>query len=117
MEGPANAKLEQQRNWNGVAEGWGRWLAWTERNFGPVADWLREAARSRSGGRILDVACGAGFPALEIARSVGPARIVACDLSPRMLAIARGCARARRVSPRIGARRDRRDRRLGSTVE
>jgi ubiquinone/menaquinone biosynthesis C-methylase UbiE len=51
---------------------------------------MREAliqhARLEPGMRVLDLACGTGDPALEIARRVGPhGRVTATDLSPQML--------------------------------
>jgi ubiquinone/menaquinone biosynthesis C-methylase UbiE len=43
-----------------------------------------------AGATVLDLACGPGDPALEIARRLaGRARVIATDLSPGMLAIAR----------------------------
>ena len=47
------------------------------------------------GARALDVACGTGDLALELARRVGPGgEIVACDFSERMLDLARAKAAA-----------------------
>lgn len=77
----------QQTHWNAVAGGWARWFEWTERNFSPLTAWLRGAAGWQPGARILDVACGAGYPALAAAASVRPhGRVVATDISPEMIA-------------------------------
>jgi ubiquinone/menaquinone biosynthesis C-methylase UbiE len=90
----ADAKAQQIGHWDAVAPGWAAWLSWTERQFAPVTDWLIEAAAWAPGVRALDVACGAGYPALAAARLVGPGgRIVAIDISPAMLAAAAGAAR------------------------
>ena len=87
---------QQRRHWDGVAAGWGAWLDWTDRNFAPVADWLANAAGWMPGHHVLDVACGAGFPALSAAARVAPhGHITAIDLSPAMIAYAAQCAGAR----------------------
>ena len=86
---------QQKKHWNAVAGGWGTWLDWTSRNFQPIADWLANVARWQPGARVLDVACGAGFPALAAAAAVRPGgTVVATDISPGMLAVA--ASRARR---------------------
>jgi ubiquinone/menaquinone biosynthesis C-methylase UbiE len=65
------------------------WLDWTERNFRPVTDWFVDAAGWKPGSRVLDVACGSGYPALEAARRVRPGgSVVATDISTEMLAVA-----------------------------
>jgi len=75
----------QKKHWDAVADGWAAWAEWTDRNFAPLADWFAHAAGWRAGARVLDVACGAGFPALAAASHVGPAgTVVAIDLSPAM---------------------------------
>jgi SAM-dependent methyltransferase len=49
----------------------------------------------RPGLRVLDLGSGTGQPALDLARAVGPAgQVAATDLSPAMLALAEGHARA-----------------------
>lgn len=86
---------QQRKHWNAVAGGWGTWHDWTSRNFQPVADWIGHAARWRPGARVLDVACGSGFPSFAAAAAVRPGgTVVAIDISPEMLAVA--ASRARR---------------------
>ena len=87
---PSGSFQEKQRkHWNAVADGWAAWLGWIERNFSPLTAWCRDAAGWQAGARVLDVACGAGYPALAAAASVGPAgAVVATDISPEMLAVA-----------------------------
>jgi SAM-dependent methyltransferase len=90
-----DVKEQQKKHWNTVAGGWGTWLDWTSRNFQPIADWLGNAAHWQPGARVLDVACGSGFPALAAAAAVRPGgTVVATDISPEMLAVA--ASRARR---------------------
>lgn len=90
-----DVKEQQKKHWNTVAGGWGTWLDWTSRNFQPIADWLGNAAQWQPGARVLDVACGSGFPALAAAAAVRPGgTVVATDISPEMLAVA--ASRAKR---------------------
>ena len=90
-----DVKEQQKKHWNAVAGGWGMWLDWTSRNFQPIADWLGNAAHWQPGARVLDVACGSGFPALAAAAAVRPGgTVVATDISPEMLAVA--ASRAKR---------------------
>jgi demethylmenaquinone methyltransferase/2-methoxy-6-polyprenyl-1,4-benzoquinol methylase len=64
--------------------------------------WRRRAvdlAALGPGDRALDVACGTGDLAFELARRVGPGgEVVACDFSERMLVLAR--AKAEAATPR-----------------
>ncbi len=92
---PADGIRDRQlKHWNTVADGWGVWFEWTERNFAPLTAWLRDAAGWAPGARVLDVACGAGYPALAAARAVEPGgRVIASDLSSEMLAVAAAHAR------------------------
>jgi SAM-dependent methyltransferase len=91
-------KEQQRKHWNVAADGWAAWLEWIERNFAPVTEWLRGAACWEPGAHILDVACGAGYPALTAAVSVRPGgRVVATDISPKMIAVAARHAHLRGV--------------------
>jgi SAM-dependent methyltransferase len=98
MSSADRIKEQQRKHWNVVADGWAAWLEWIERNFGPVTEWLRGAACWEPGAHILDVACGAGYPALTAAVSVRPGgRVVATDISPKMIAVAARHAHLRGV--------------------
>jgi SAM-dependent methyltransferase len=80
-------KVSQRAHWDTVSGGWAAWIEWTERNFSPVTDWFREVGVWRPGTRILDVACGAGYPAMAAAAAVRPdGQVLATDLSPGMVA-------------------------------
>src|SRR5262245_23923979 len=88
-------KEQQTRHWNAVAGGWAAWLAWTERNFLPVTECVADRAGWRPGVRVLDVACGAGYPALAAAVRVRPGgTVIASDLAPEMTAVAAAAAAA-----------------------
>jgi demethylmenaquinone methyltransferase/2-methoxy-6-polyprenyl-1,4-benzoquinol methylase len=67
-------------------------LANTVLSLGRDAAWRRRAAGAtglREGRSALDVACGTGMLAAELARLVGPTgRVVGTDFSPEMLALA-----------------------------
>lgn len=87
-------KGRQTAHWNAVADGWDAWLDWTERNFHPLTTWFHEAAGWTPRARVLDVACGAGYPALAAARAVRPGgRVLATDLAPLMVSVASNRAR------------------------
>ncbi len=61
--------------------------------FGPWAPLLLQAANPQPGERVLDVACGTGIVARQVARWVGASgQVVGLDLSPAMLAVARSAA-------------------------
>jgi ubiquinone/menaquinone biosynthesis C-methylase UbiE len=91
----AQFKVQQTKHWDEVAGGWAARADWTERNFAPLTAWLRTTGCWRAGSRVLDVACGSGYPAIAAALAVGPAgHVVAADISPEMLAAAASRARA-----------------------
>ncbi|HYH21171.1 MAG TPA: methyltransferase domain-containing protein [Azospirillum sp.] len=83
---PVNRDAERVR-WSSSADAWDRWAD-------PMADLadkfnqpLLDAAGVGVGDRVLDLASGAGEPALSAARRVGPAGlVVGSDLVPAMLA-------------------------------
>jgi len=61
--------------------------------FGPWASRLIQAASPRPGERVLDVACGTGVVARQVATHVHPeGKVVGLDLNPNMLAVARTMA-------------------------
>jgi len=85
----------QRKAWSVAAAGWERSADWYGRNFAAAFEGLCRAAGAAPGKRLLDVACGAGQPALRLAALVGPlGRVVAIDLSSEMLAVAARQARA-----------------------
>jgi SAM-dependent methyltransferase len=61
--------------------------------FAPLAREVLDHTEIPVGARVLDVACGTGIVARTIARRMGPTgQVVGLDLSPAMLAAARGAA-------------------------
>jgi SAM-dependent methyltransferase len=83
-------KGQQKAAWDDSAAGWKRWWPTFERAAQTVNDRLVALAEVRAGNRVLDIATGSGEPALTAARAVGPSgRVVAVDMSPGMLAVAR----------------------------
>jgi SAM-dependent methyltransferase len=83
-------KGQQKAAWDDSADGWKRWWPTFERSAQVVNDRLAELAALRPGHRVLDIATGSGEPALTAARLVGQSgHVVAVDMSPAMLAIAR----------------------------
>ena len=81
-------KAAQRKHWNAVATGWAAHSDWTEQNFAPLTQWLQTSGCWRSGSRVLDVACGSGYPAIAAAMAIGSlGRVVATDISSEMLAV------------------------------
>lgn len=81
-------KTAQRRGWSDAAIGWRRW--WDKLEADVVTERLLELAEVKPGARVLDIATGIGEPALTAAAKVGSeGRVVATDISPTMLAIAR----------------------------
>jgi len=65
---------------------WARWHGKIVAQQVNMREALIQHARLEPGMRVLELACGTGDPALEIARRVGPnGRVTATDLSPQML--------------------------------
>ena len=96
---PAKYKNTTRDQWDNAAGAWHRW--------GPtLADWLGESTRAMldmaaigPGCRVLDVAAGAGEQTVSAARRVGPqGRVLATDISPRILEFAAEAARGAGVA-------------------
>jgi len=95
----AEAKDKQHKSWTMVAPGWGKYdplmRAWAQ----PVTDRMIALAGIREGSRVLDIACGAGEPALTVAERVGPkGAVLATDFVEEMVGYARSKAQARALS-------------------
>lgn len=87
-------KRATRQQWNAAARGWNDW--------GPkIRDWLSEPTRImldmaevKAGGRVLDIAAGAGDQTLDIAQRVGArGYVLATDISPGILEFAKDNAR------------------------
>ncbi len=86
-----DANREQIEIWNSVFGP--RWVAHQERLdrvWGPLGDATIERAAVLPGEQVLDVGCGCGATALQLAAKVGPAgAVVGVDVSAPMLAPAK----------------------------
>jgi enediyne biosynthesis protein CalE5 len=83
-------KAQQRQMWDNAAAGWQTWWETIERGAQKVSDRIVELAEIKSGDRVLDIATGIGEPAVTAARKVMPnGKVVAIDISPQMLAIAK----------------------------
>ena len=83
-------KAAQRTQWDQSAAGWNAHTPQIRAWLRPVTDAMMEMARIAPGMAVLDLAAGAGDQTLDIARRVGPAgRVLATDLSPAILALAR----------------------------
>ena len=82
---------EQIAEWNGVLGQ--RWVAMrqeVDRVVAPFGAAALKAAAPQPGERVIDIGCGCGDTAIEIARLVGPAgSVLGIDVSQPMLEVAR----------------------------
>jgi ubiquinone/menaquinone biosynthesis C-methylase UbiE len=78
----------QREQWDRTSDAWRKWADhFSQRNDGPM---YLELAGVQPGQRILEIGAGTGDQTLLLARAVGEdGRVVATDLSERMLAVAR----------------------------
>jgi SAM-dependent methyltransferase len=92
---PVAYKATTREQWQTAAEPWHRWGPVLERWLGEATETMLDLARVGEGGRVLDVAAGAGGQTLAAAKRVGASgSVVATDLSPAILAFAEQSARA-----------------------
>jgi ubiquinone/menaquinone biosynthesis C-methylase UbiE len=87
---PDEFKAQQRQMWNNAAAGWQTWWETIERGAQKVSDKIVELAEVKAGDKVLDIATGIGEPAVTAARKVMPnGKVIAIDISPQMLAIAK----------------------------
>jgi ubiquinone/menaquinone biosynthesis C-methylase UbiE len=92
VRGSNEYKEAERQSWNSVAPAWQKWWKTIERGTKKVSRRLVELAEIESGSRVLDIATGIGEPAITAAKIVGSDRnghVLATDISPQMLSIAR----------------------------
>lgn len=88
-------KAQQRQMWDKAATGWQGWWPTFERGAQKVSDKLVQLAEIKSGDWVLDIATGIGEPAVTAARKVMPdGKVIATDISPQMLAIAKTRAKS-----------------------
>jgi ubiquinone/menaquinone biosynthesis C-methylase UbiE len=92
----ARYKDAQREQWNKDGAAWRRWNPTLDRWYGEVTRQMLDLARIRAGQRILDIAAGAGEPAVSAAERVGPGGcVLATDISEGILELALQVARER----------------------
>ena len=89
-------KNAQREQWNKDGAAWRRWNPTLDRWYGEVTRQMLDLAQIRAGQRILDIAAGAGEPAVSAAERVGPGGyVLATDISEGIVEIALQVARER----------------------
>ncbi len=92
----AKYKNAQREQWNKDGAAWRRWTPTLERWYGAATRRMLELAGVQPGQRILDIAAGAGEPAVSAAERVGPGGyVLATDISEGIVELARQVARER----------------------
>lgn len=87
-------KVTTKAQWEKAAEPWSRWGPTLHTWLGPATQQMLDLCALKAGGSVLDVAAGAGEQTLAAARRVGPTgKVVATDISPRILEFAAQAAR------------------------
>ena len=83
---PAKFKETTRKQWDSAAEAWNRWGPLLTRWLGPATELMLDMTDVGKGGRVLDVAAGAGEQTLTAARRVGPTGyVLATDISAGIL--------------------------------
>ncbi len=91
---PLAYKETTRAQWQEAAEAWNRWGPTLEQWLGEATELMLDQAGVGPGAQVLDLAAGAGGQTIAAARRVGPnGRVVATDISPRILAYAADAAR------------------------
>ena len=92
----AKYKNAQREQWNKDGEAWRRWTPVLDRWYGETTRQLLDMARIGPGQRVLDIAAGAGEPAVSAAERVGPkGYVLATDISEGIVELARQVAAER----------------------
>lgn len=90
----AKYKSAQRAQWNKDGAAWRRWNPTLDRWYGEATRRMLDLARIQPGQHILDIAAGAGEPAVSAARRVGPeGHVLATDISEGILGLALEVAR------------------------
>ena len=86
---PLRYKETTREQWQQAADAWHRWGPTIEAWLGDSTRVMLDLSEIGSGDRVLDLASGAGEPALTIAQRVGPTGyVLATDIAPNILAFA-----------------------------
>jgi SAM-dependent methyltransferase len=91
---PEKFKAATRAQWNETGSGWNDWSAQIRLWLAGSTASMLDLAGVAPGGRVLDVAAGAGDQTLDIAKRVGASgSVLATDLSPGILEFAKANAR------------------------
>ncbi|HEY8600449.1 MAG TPA: methyltransferase domain-containing protein [Thermomicrobiales bacterium] len=102
---PELYKETTRQQWQHAAEAWHRWESTLGTWLGPATEVLLDLAHVGPGDRVLDVASGAGEPAITAAKRVGPeGYVLATDISHNLLEFARQAARKHGVGQIVETR-------------
>jgi ubiquinone/menaquinone biosynthesis C-methylase UbiE len=87
-------KEAQRKSWDSVATGWQEWWRTFENGAETLSNHLVELAKINPNSRVLDIATGIGEPAITAAKKIGSGNggsgyVLATDISPQMLSIAK----------------------------
>jgi SAM-dependent methyltransferase len=92
----AKYKNAQRAQWNKDGAAWRRWNPTLDRWYGEATRRMLDLARIGPGQHVLDIAAGAGEPAVSAAERVGPGGyVLATDLSEGIVELARQVAHER----------------------
>jgi len=90
---PQAFKAKAREQWDRSAQGWNDHTPQIRAWLRTATDAMLDMAGVRPGGKVLDVAAGAGDQTLDIARRVGPSgQVLSTDLSPEILSLAQANA-------------------------
>ena len=83
---PVAYKTTTRAQWETAADSWDAWGPTIEAWLGPATELMLDLAGVSAGGRVLDIAAGAGGQTLAAARRVGArGAVLATDISPAIL--------------------------------
>jgi SAM-dependent methyltransferase len=96
---PVRYKETTRDQWQTAAEAWHRWTPAIQAWLGPASERMLDMAGVTEGDDVLDVAAGAGEPAITAAKRVGSSgSVLATDISANILQYAVQAAREQEVS-------------------
>ncbi|MBN4053766.1 methyltransferase domain-containing protein [Haliea sp. AH-315-K21] len=99
MAGDLNDIVNQQReSWDKFSTGWKKWDPVTMQFLKPFGDEIIQRLALKNDYTVLDVASGTGEPGLSIAGIVDKGKVIAIDLSEKMLATAQENAANRNIT-------------------